>query len=394
MPETSPPSAPRERQHLYWLDWVRFLAAFGVLAAHTREFNWDGFAAYTGQENSPALALFISLFSLGRQAVVVFFVLSGWLVGGYAIERVRAGTFDLAGYAADRLSRVYVPLVPALLFTLAVVRGLDAPVDLRQYLVCLVGLQNVTSIRMPGANGALWTLAYEIWFYVLTGCAAVACRRRGAGWSRLLGVAGAAVAVWVCVALGWVYLACWLVGAAGGWLRGRLSPGARPWVAAAGALVMAGGSAIYQIDKGVLPSPSAGFALPASGLAQLIVAAGALLLVASVSDLAPRTGVGRRIERAGGWLAAFSYTLYLVHFPVLGALRVCLGTLPPVMTAFAVGRALASATLCVVVALGLYALFERQTPQVRRWLRARFGGEASPQPRPAPAGAPALAART
>ena len=204
--ETAAPvvAVPPARHHLYWIDWLRFLAAFVVVADHTRAFNWNGFMTYTGEEHSPALALFISLFSLGRQAVVVFFVLSGWLVGGHVLERVRAGTFDAAAYAADRLSRVYVPLLPALLFTVAIVRAFDGTVHPMRYVACLFGLQDVSGIPTPGVNAPLWTLGYEIWFYVLAGCAGVACRRGKRGWTQLAGAAGAALAMGICVALGWV----------------------------------------------------------------------------------------------------------------------------------------------------------------------------------------------
>lgn len=384
-------TSPLARPHLFWIDWLRFLAAFAVLTDHARAFNWDGMETYRDAGGSPALTGFIALFSLGRQAVVVFFVLSGWLVGGYAAERVRAGTFDVAGYAADRISRVYVPLVPALLFTLALVRGLGGFVDLRQYAVCLVGLQKVSGVPMPGANGVLWSLGYEIWFYVLAGGAAVLCQRGGAAWVRCAGAAAAALAVGVCVGLGWMYLACWLAGTACGLLRSRLAPAARPWTALAGALVIAAASAVYLMGRGILPAPDSGFTLPPTGVAQLLVAGGAVLLAAGLADLAPRTGFGRQVERAGGRLAAFSYTLYLVHFPLLGATRAVLGPVPQdAVDGPAFGRLFGMVALCVVAALGMYALFERQTPRVRRWLRARLGGGAPS--RPLPAGRPTLAA--
>lgn len=381
MPDGPSSALPPARQHLYWLDWLRFLAAFTVLADHARAYNWTKLVAVA--EDSPAFVVFIWLFSLGRQAVVLFFVLSGWLVGGHAAARVRAGTFDAMGYAADRLARVYVPLLPALLFTAAVVRAFDGPVNPWQYLICLVGLQDVSGIPKPSANGPLWTLGYEIWFYVLAGCAAVACQRGRAPWVRLVGIVGGALALAVCVGLGWVYLACWLAGAAGSWLRHRLTPAVRPWTAAAGVLFMAVGSEIYLVDERIVPAPYAGIPWPSWEWAQLVVAAGALLLVASVAAMAPRTRGGRWIERTGGVLAAFSYTLYLTHFPVMGALRFALGPLPPqVLDGPAFLRMVDGAALALVLALAMYVLFERQTPRVRRWLRTHLGGGTVPRPAP------------
>ncbi len=47
--------------------------------------------------------------------VVVFFVLSGFLVGGAVIERARGGKAFMRNYLIDRTSRIYVVLVPTIL---------------------------------------------------------------------------------------------------------------------------------------------------------------------------------------------------------------------------------------------------------------------------------------
>ncbi len=373
MPAAAASVSSADERHLCWLDWLRFLAAFIVMADHTRAFNWIEHARAHHDPHPLAWAVFVPLFSLGKQAVVLFFVLSGWLVGGHTIRKVRAGTFDAAAYAADRFSRVYVPLVPALLFTAAVVNVLDQYLPRARFVACLFAVQDVW-VKTPDVNAPLWTLVYEVWFYVLAGCAAVACRSGRAGWQRVAGMAGAALAVGICCRLGWAYLVCWLLGAVGVWLRDRIAPALRPWTAGAGVIVMAAGTAIFQIDEHILPVPPADVAglLPLASGAQLIVAIGALLLVASVVAMAPATDTARRIERAGVPLAAFSYTLYLTHYPTLWALNEWFGPLPPLLNGPSLLRAVAWVAVCCGVALGMYALFEARTPRVRRWLRARF----------------------
>ncbi len=352
--------------HLYWLDWVRFLAAVVVVFGHTCGFNWD---AWTGPQPI-ALTVFLSLYQMGRQAVVVFFVLSGLLVGGKVVARVRAGTFDAAAYSADRLSRVYVPLIPAVLLTIAAVPFSDQPWSLQPYLRCLTGTQEVFT-HTPPLNAPLWTLAYEIWFYVLAGCAAVVARRGSTRWQRTAAGAGVAVCGWMFWEMETAYLLCWLLGAAGFWLRDRVNS-ARGWWAVAGIFVLLAGTLIYQADLGIL-APVPGLWLPPPYPAQVIVATGALLLVASLMSMAPATRTIQRIERTGATLAAFSYTLYLTHYPVVYLLALRTGRMPPAITWDSVGRGFLWMAVCVAVALVMYRLFEARTPAVRRWLRTRFG---------------------
>lgn len=47
--------------------------------------------------------------------MLVFFVLSGFFVGGRAIEKCRKGTFCIKSYAVDRFVRIMLPLLSALL---------------------------------------------------------------------------------------------------------------------------------------------------------------------------------------------------------------------------------------------------------------------------------------
>ncbi len=378
---------------LYWIDWLRFLAAFAVMAEHARAANWKERFPWHDSAHPFLRGLFYSATTFGRPAVVIFFILSGWLVGGNVIRKVRAGTFDAASYAADRFARVYVPLVPALLLTAAAVRAFDAPLHPVHYLACLVGVQDIYSIA-PGQNAPLWTLAYEIWFYVLTGCAAVLCRRGSTPTQRVVAGAGAALAVTHCLMLQWTYAACWILGVAGPWVRSRIAPRARGWLAAASGLVLVTATVFYQSAMDILPAFSVVMEnwMPTAEASQLVIGLSALVLVASVADLAPGTRVGQRIERTGVSLAAFSYTLYLTHYPIIWSLGLCLEPMPRMLDGPSTLRFLLWLSIGLAVALGMYALFESRTPQVRRWLRARIGGgpvraEVVPGPVPVIAGA-------
>lgn len=110
----SPASVERNSAHLYWLDWLRFLAALMVVAAHARGGNWLEWGRLAEASQTKLVAVFFALTRAGTESVLVFFVLSGFLVGGKMIERLIDGTFDLRTYLIDRVSRIYTPLAPAL----------------------------------------------------------------------------------------------------------------------------------------------------------------------------------------------------------------------------------------------------------------------------------------
>ena len=277
---------------------------------------------------------------------------------------------------------MYVPLVPALLLNAAIVRAYDVPFHPKDFLGSLLGLQGVALgslgvlVEKPTFNTPLWTLAYEVWFYVLAGCAGVLWTRGNAWAKRVAAGVGVGVALAIlCLGLDVAYLICWLLGACGFVLRDAITRWRGP-LAVVGALVAAAGVLCYQIDLLILPMPPDGYAawLPSLDLAQVIVAAGSVLFVACVIQMRPATRALAWCERMGGRLAAFSYTLYLIHLPVLYLIGGSSQRMPPVVDAASVGRALWWIAQACAAAWVMYALFEAHTLAVRRWLRARLPG--------------------
>src|SRR3979411_3306308 len=102
-----------------WVDLARGLAAVEVLAFHSYQFMF--------REQLPGAsydAVIVFAYSVvwavsahGVAAVMVFFVLSGYLVGGPAIVRARNGALDAIDYFSARAARLYVVLIPALVIS-------------------------------------------------------------------------------------------------------------------------------------------------------------------------------------------------------------------------------------------------------------------------------------
>ena len=165
------------------------MAAWLVVAEHARSLI---FADY-GELQSPGILAkgFYFLTGFGHEAVMVFFVISGYLVGGKVWSLYREGRFGWRRYLADRASRLYAVLFVALLLGAAMdwtgylffnkyglynhgyegaiaVLG-AAPIErmgLRDFLVNAFFLQTIAGPTF-GSNGPLWSLSYEWWYYVL-----------------------------------------------------------------------------------------------------------------------------------------------------------------------------------------------------------------------------------
>ena len=195
MPQNSP--ARQGTSSSVHLDAIRGAAALIVLLGHTRDLF---FSSLTGSHGFPDLAAksqyvrqigpdLSSHVTIGNEAVIIFFVLSGFLVGGSAIRDVAGGTWSWKKYMLRRATRLWIVLIPALLFGVAVdFVGLHlfaggqsiyscapnqylVPCNLAQRISPAVLLGNALFLQTifvdtAGSNNALWSLANEFWYYL------------------------------------------------------------------------------------------------------------------------------------------------------------------------------------------------------------------------------------
>lgn len=168
------------------LDALRGIAAIGVCLSHLRDIFFRDF--HTLPHHSLFLAVLYLATGLGHQWVIIFFVLSGYLVGGSVLRAHATGRWTWGSYLFNRLTRLYIVLFPALIFggiidligihlfgSRSIYGGaigshtIDFAVQKHLSLSILLGnyafLQTI-HFHTLGSNGPLWSLANEFWYYI------------------------------------------------------------------------------------------------------------------------------------------------------------------------------------------------------------------------------------
>ena len=312
------------------LNAARWVAAWLVMAGHVRHIM---LADLKDVQSAGLLTKgFYFVTGLGHEAVMVFFVISGLLVGGITLDKWRTGRSNgLADYFIHRWSRVYTVLIPALLVgvlldgvglhffnhselytnsakyhTISLDKNAADQLGIGVLLGNLTMLEEV-SVPVLGSNGPLWSLAFEWWYYCLwAACLGLLFCRGAKRW--LSGVALALMVVVLPVKI-LLWSSIWLLGV-GAYFYGR-SRLPRPPAGVGIALFVTAlviSRLSHNVDNVAAQESLAMEYLRDLGLATMF----ALALVSCFRLKRPLV-----LETLHERLAGFSYSLYLAHFPLL-----------------------------------------------------------------------------
>lgn len=344
------------------LDLLRGIAALIVCAAHLRGGNFVEFGALDPASQTLVTKLAFAVTRLGHEAVLAFFVLSGFLVGGQVIRRLRAGTFELSSYTIDRAVRIFLPLIPAVLLALAVaVFAHHETPNASQILGNMLGLNGIL-VETLQYDGPLWSIAYEIWFYILAGALGwLFMARQKLGFAFAVLVCGFAVFM----VLDAHFLLFWCLGALAVFYVE--TPRKYVWMGL-GLISLAAGSFCWQMSWASNSMQSVTY-LPAS-VSELLIAVGFCLMIPALSSQQMSHYLAM-FARPITYLSGISYSLYLLHYPILSAFDAYFPRAAQVDAQSLSTLGLRAITVVIVVNIMWY-LFERNTARIRKYCKEKL----------------------
>jgi peptidoglycan/LPS O-acetylase OafA/YrhL len=387
MPTTGPKKQPN-----YSMNAIRFGAAFLVVIFHLRTLFVADYADAT--IGGPFTVALYAIMSFGHQAVIVFFVLSGYWVGGSVIRSVQQGRFTVAEYASKRLVRLWIVLIPAIGLTLildtigrstrggsdiytgsAAYHSLLPSEGVSAHTSVLTTLGNVffvQDIYAPtiGSNSPLWSLAAEFWYYLIFPAVIVLIWRRVARRTRVLagGVVAIAIAI---IALGplehssrvLILAPAWALGAIVAWL----SDGISAWLHQQKSLILI--LLRVVVGAGVAVSAVIDSRVWNTGTTYALALVSALWIATLITDV--RSNLARAVLRPFSEAAEWSYSLYAIHLPILALLASEIVPLSRDRWQLTPGNAflcLLIALVPLLAAMAFYWAFEKRTDNVRKML--------------------------
>ena len=373
--DTSGRIAFRDTGASVWLDATRGCAALLVLADHCHNLYFVGReTAMQATGHWLWTAAFYLLRTAGTAAVVVFFVLSGYLIGGSVLRAVNQQRWSWADYLTHRFVRLWLVLLPALVLCAGwdagrvalqggeagfATRLVAAGVTWKLFAANMLFLGSMHAATF-GSDGALWSLTAEFWYYLLFPLGVLALRgHTPAGVRFAYGVTFLLVAAFVGRGLMGLF-PVWMLGVVLAMVPPPRIGAAVRWLAAAlfvPALLLLGAA----------DWPRRYFKMAyVLGIVTMLFLWVILSARQKVSDRDWRVRVWRR-------LAGLSYSLYLVHYPLLafGAAWLVQGGkwLPYARTL------LEGAGICAVAIAYSYAVAsgtEFHTDMVRSWVQRRL----------------------
>jgi peptidoglycan/LPS O-acetylase OafA/YrhL len=342
----------------HFLNFSRAAAALLVLLFHIRTalvVPYDSLDVH----NWFTRALFV-VSSFGHDAVIVFFVLSGYLVGGAVLRLDMKSSDDLRAYWIDRAVRIGPVLIATTAFSTALQHA--APLfECNDTTTTVLGnalaFQNLL-VRPLCNNLPLWSISNEVVYYLVFPVMVAAFLRL--------------FSIWLAISIMGVMLVCilalsltpldesnivldfpfWLIGTALWFVPGDF----RRWRWLA--LLMVAGALLFgRLDVGKNHF----------WFRDLFLAVGfSFLLVTFLNQLMPQSGVRATIASYfvnwSRWFAELSFSLYVIHYPLirlyiyagLGSETRYVAITPLILLKF-----MGLTAFCILIAFWFSLLFER-----------------------------------
>ena len=311
------------------LDMARGVAALAVLVGHVRGLFFVEY--HDLPQHSPLVSAFYAATALGHQAVVVFFVLSGFFIVSSIADSFEQHKWSWTAYLVNRITRLSLVLIPSLILCWILDRmgmAMAATAPLYQHPVANLFTDSIASlatfrnfignlfylqgilVQPFGSNAPLWSLSYEFWYYIIFPLALCALVKRYRLSMRIVYLVLAIVVTWFVGYTIALYFLVWFLGGAIAISRVvRWSP-----VRFSGAIVAAAIPFVLVLGLSVAHPLDSPFLMDA------IVALAFGLWIYAVVE-AREKSMSALYAKPARLFAGFSYTLYLTHFPIVFLLR-------------------------------------------------------------------------
>ncbi len=359
------------------LDLLRGLASLLVIGTHWRNLFFVDYGMLPRPLRLPFFPMY-ALTTNGHRAVVLFFILSGYLIGGSIFRSLKRDSWKWAGYLTHRLVRLWVVLLPGLLlcalFDQIGMRLNQAPLlyagltgnhlmgavaqasGWRVMLANALFLQDIWSPTF-GSDTPLWSLSYEFWYYILFPLAWIAVSVRAPLWRRAVLLVLFVLCAWFVRGGILASFPLWLMGVLLCWARPAPNIRWLRWLA---------WTVLFTSLYG-LPLTGRWGTDNVFGIITMVC----IWVLLGARDLAPAKSLFTRTARN---LSRFSFTLYVVHMPLLMLLASQTvhnsRWIPSVHTLLVAG---AVGLFTISCAWGIAAITEFRTDRVRSWMERRIG---------------------
>ena len=187
----------------YVLNWIRAACSIFVVFGHAR-FFYPGKDVSRSEEYSLLKLVLLTPTSLAMESVAIFFLISGFLVGGQIWRNVYSDTFQWKRFLVDRLTRLWIVLIPGLIMSGVAANlikhnfnSLNFSTEDFSNIGCNLIFMMPTRCQPYASNESLWTLGYEFYFYVLFAFSVMLFKKNSSLISKLLNTLGIAAVLFV-----------------------------------------------------------------------------------------------------------------------------------------------------------------------------------------------------
>jgi len=308
------------------LDFIRGASALIVLLNHWRNIFFVDYGDITSPSLASKSLYFVA--SLGRVSVIIFFVLSGYLISKGVVRDIINKKWSWITYLQKRGARLYAVLIPALflsalldfsgshifsgntIYYANIQYHVMFPFAIPNHMKFSYWISNLffmQGILTPifGSNMPLWSLGYEFWYYIIFPLCVLgfSARKR---WSDVLKYLACAVVLFFFTGKEiTIYFIVWLMGAFAAHLR--WSPTYHKAI-------------VYYISLFILLATVIIMRMRHAGgyLADFSIATAFTLFLLSSSWYLTGDVVKKSLSKPIiQFTSGFSYSLYLLHMPLL-----------------------------------------------------------------------------